>query len=181
MHTIKAILNNDLTVLNEISAGAEIDPSQITEHDEIKYFNPSGAVITPDAGKKPSPYHEWSGSAWVVDTSKKQEVIAVLTARIEMKKEAAILNDFEFAGKKFSLSEKTKFEYKAEYDIREYLTYPHRVKCVDGYYDIQTAEEHQTWYLAGLQFIRSCTEVSWNEVDALQDKTTEELIATLNT
>ena len=32
-------------------------------------------------------YHKWSGSAWVVDTGKKQEVIAILTARIEMKKD----------------------------------------------------------------------------------------------
>ena len=153
----------------------------------LKGINSGQQVIQKDNGKPqllppaPSPYHKWSGSAWIVDTSKKQEVITVLTARIDNEMEAKILSDFEFAGKKFYLDDKNQFKYKAEYDIRENLTYPHRVKCVDGYYDIQTAEEHQAWYLGGLQFVRACEVTAWSEVDALQNKTTAELIELLNT
>lgn len=126
-------------------------------------------------------YHKWSGSAWIVDTDKKQIVIAVLAARIDNEMETKILNDFEFSGKMFYLDDKNQFKYKAEYDIRENLTYPHRVKCVNGYYDIQTVEEHQGWYLGGLQFVRACEVAAWNEIDALQNKTTAELIELLNT
>ena len=52
MSTIKAILNNELIVLNEVPKGAKIKASQVSIHDGVKYFNPDRAQISPDADEE---------------------------------------------------------------------------------------------------------------------------------
>ena len=58
MKTIKAILNYDVIVLNEVPLKAKIKASQITTYDGIKYFNPDKAVIAHDSVLRPSKNHK---------------------------------------------------------------------------------------------------------------------------
>ncbi len=166
----------------------EIDKNrkQIAGHSDYAGKNTKGAIKVDCAAPSEfhalkSDYKKFKGvKQWKISAAHKQEVIALLKKKIDAEADAKILNDFEFAGKKFHLSDRNKFEYKAEYDIREVLTYPHRIKCVDGYYDIASVEDHHAWYMAGLQFVRACTEAGWAKIDALQNKTTGQLIQELS-
>jgi len=95
------------------------------------------------------------------------------------KVDAVILTGFEYAGNKFKLSLENQINYKAECELRETLTYPHRVKTLDGYYDFQNAADYYAFYLAGIQFIRQTIEQGWTQKDALDLHSTEELIKSL--
>lgn len=129
----------------------------------------------------PSPYHKWStsGNKWVADTSRKQEIIQLLRARIDKATDAKILNDFEYQEHEFLLTLENQINYKTEYDLRAALTYPHRVKAKDEYFILNSAEEYASFALTAIGYVRTCLEAGWAEKDALNSKTTLELITIL--
>ena len=178
---MNAILNNEVKNLNPISAGlkAKLTPAELeqyTEYEGVWYFNPQGAVIIPDLPAKPSKYHKWNGTEWIPDTTKKQELITAIRAKIDADTDAKILNDFKFEGVGFKLSLENQMNYKAEHELRDTLTYPHKVKSIDGYHQFQDATEYHHFYLSAVAFIRSTIEAGWDAKDALEGMTTEELI-----
>ena len=181
MNTIKAVLNNEVTVLNEITQAQveKIAQENITEHNGKKYYNPSGAVIFPDITKKPSDYHKWSGSGWIVDTAKKQELIKLLETRIDKHTDETIFNGFVYDGNNYYLSIENQINFKGLNDIRETLTYPVKIKHQNGYAMIASSADYHQFYLAGLGFKQLTIENGWNEKDNLQTKTIEELITLL--
>lgn len=134
---------------------------------------PEGWTLT----APPSQYHKLNADKeWVPDTTKKQELITAIRANIDAETDAKILNDFKIEGKGFKLSLENQMNYKAEHELRDVLTYPHKVKSIDGYHQFQDAAEYHLFYLSAVAFIRSTIEAGWNAKDALESKTTAELI-----
>ena len=127
----------------------------------------------------PSSYHKWNGTEWVPDTSRKQEILAKLEALINAATDQTILSGFSYNGHNFKLSLENQINYKTECELRENLTYPHKIKTIDGYYEMQDASEYLAMYLAAVAFIRQAIETGWAQKDAIQNKTTTELIEML--
>ncbi len=132
--------------------------------------------------QQPSAYHKWSDTSneYVADTSKKQEVLELLKAKIDAETDENILNGFLYEDKSVKLSLENQMNYKAEYDMRELLNYPHKIKAGNEYVMLQGADEYAAFYIAGVQYIRTCIETGWAEKDALDSKTTAELIEYMN-
>ncbi|MCP4100858.1 MAG: hypothetical protein GY750_05440 [Lentisphaerae bacterium] len=130
----------------------------------------------------PSAYHKWSDTSneYVADTSKKQELLQLLKAKIDVETDENILNGFLYKDKSVKLSLENQMNYKAEYDMRELLTYPHKIKADNEYVMLESFDEYAAFYVAGVQYIRSCIEAGWNEKDTLDSKTTAELIEYMN-
>ena len=125
----------------------------------------------------PSQWHKLNAeNEWVLDTTKKQELITAIRANIDADTDAKILNDFKIEGVGFKLSLENQMNYKAEYELRDVLTYPHKVKSIDGYHQFRDAAEYHLFYLSAVAFIRSTIEAGWDAKDALEGLTTEELI-----
>ncbi|MCP4100443.1 MAG: DUF4376 domain-containing protein, partial [Lentisphaerae bacterium] len=114
------------------------------------------------------------------DTSKKQELLQLLKAKIDVETDENILNGFLYEDKSVKLSLENQMNYKAEYDMRELLTYPHKIKAGNEYVMLESSDEYAAFYVAGVQYIRSCIEAGWAEKDALDAKTTAELIEYMN-
>ena len=159
----------------------------------MKYYMKEGSVycdavhIIPDGSNEVTkdqyelfvtrpPYHKWNGTEWIPDTTKKQELITAIRAKIDADTDAKILNDFKIEGVGFKLSLENQMNYKAEHELRDTLTYPHKVKSIDGYHQFQDATEYHHFYLSAVAFIRSTIEAGWDAKDALEGMTTEELI-----
>lgn len=134
--------------------------------------------------KSPSNYHKLKADyqnftgleQWEVDTTKKQQAIEAAETLINQQTDTAILTGFKHQGYSFILSTENQFNFKADYDVRDLLTYPYRVKHATGYLYLQSADEYQAFYLAGISYIRSQIEAGWNAKDALQNMTTKQLI-----
>ncbi|MDD5697668.1 MAG: hypothetical protein PHH77_03540 [Victivallaceae bacterium] len=176
---ITAIVNEEVIVLNEVPENTGIAAEQITEYEGKKYFNPDSAIIVPDAPAKPSPYHQWDGTAWIADDSRKQELIAELEVRTNADTDQKILTGFSWNGNSFYLSLENQMNFKALNDIRDTLTYPVKVKHQAGYTEIASAEDYHSFYLAGMAFIQLKITDGWAAKDALQEKTAGELIELL--
>lgn len=125
------------------------------------------------------PYSKWNGSAWIPDTAKKQEVIAILEARIDTETDKLILTGFAWNENSFYLSLENQMNFKALNDIRDSLTYPVKVKTQTAYAMIADAIEYHSFYLAGMAFIQQTVQNGWNQKDSLQDQTSVELIEIL--
>ena len=146
----------------------------------VRKLGPISSECTTAAPPEPVKYYKWGGNNWVLDTSQKQEIIKLLEARIDKQTDEKILNDFVYDGNAYYLSLENQMNFKALNDIRDSLTYPVKVKHQSGYAEIATAEDYHGFYLAGMAFIQLAIKNGWNEKDALQDKTTEQLIEILN-
>jgi hypothetical protein len=127
-------------------------------------------------------YQDFAGAdQWEPNTAKKTELIKFATAVIELRfVEVTAKFTHEPTGYTFVLSKENMFTYKAEFDIRDLLTYPYKVKHESGYIELQNADEYKDFYLAGFAYIRQKTEESWAEQDALQNMTTKQLIEFIN-
>lgn len=144
----------------------------------------TGQTIQPGANGVPelldAPPSQWhklnAENEWVPDTTKKQELITAIRANIDADTDAKILNDFKIEGVGFKLSLENQMNYKAEYELRDVLTYPHKVKSIDDYHYFQDAAEYHLFYLSAVAFIRTTIEAGWDAKDALEGLTTEELI-----
>ena len=182
---MKKYFNNafyDTAIHLNIPAGA-IEISEQYWH-ELQSGISAGQTIQPDANgvpvlidAPPSEYHKLnSENEWVPDTTKKQELITAICANIDADTDAKILNDFKVEGIGFKLSLENQMNYKAEHELRDALTYPHKVKSIDGYHQFQDATEYHLFYLSAVAFIRTTIEAGWDAKDALEGFTTEELI-----
>lgn len=107
----------------------------------------------------------------------RETLLDALRKRIDDATDRAILTGFRYQGIGFKLSLENQMNYKAEVELRDSLTYPHRIKTIDGYYDIESAEEYRLFYLAGVAFIRSTIEAGWAQKDALEQLADAELLA----
>jgi len=103
-------------------------------------------------------------------------LLDTLRQRIDAATDQAILTGFEYQGTGFKLSLENQMNFKTECELRDSLTYPHRIKAIGGYYDLATAEEYRLFYLAGIAFIRTKIEAGWTRKDALDSLTDAELL-----
>lgn len=124
----------------------------------------------------PSPYHMWNGTDWVPNPARRADMIQLLKSRINTETDKTILSSFQFNQTAFKLSLENQMNFKTECELRENLTYPHKIKTVDGYYELQNAEEYRLLYLAAVAFIRQTIETGWEQKDELSSKSLEELI-----
>lgn len=74
-----------------------------------------------------------------------------------------ILNNFTFRGQEFYLSMENQTNFSNMFIARDFLTYPQKVKTKTGFMELQTKEDVQEFYLAGVNFIRACLEDGWAE------------------
>lgn len=180
---MKAILNNEIIELNVLTGAQidKIDSSQRTLYGSAWYFNPQGAVIVPGISDKPSPYHKWSGSEWIADTSRKQELIAELSAAIDKRTAATLAAGLDFNGSNFPLigdAYTDNMMAATAYIIgqgnggRELLT-------SNGSY-VQVTDI-AALVSGGNAFVTALKKAAIDEKAALQAKTTAELIELLNT
>jgi hypothetical protein len=63
-------------------------------------------------------------------------------------------------------------------DARDYLTYPITIKTMDGYMQIESADEYLDFHLAGLSFVQTALATGWAGKNALREMTIEQLINT---
>lgn len=179
MKTIKGILRGEVITLNEVPPKAKIKTSQITEYDGVKYFNPDGAEITPDVKAKPSKYHKRSGSKWILDTSKKSEVIKQVIEKINADTTEKIYNGIDYEGVRFYLTAENQRNF-AELDRnRADLRYPYTVWSGENEIRLADADEVHTLYKMGFLHISVCLENGRDAKKAARAKTTAELLETL--
>lgn len=157
----------------EINAGIPVDAVAITTDywSELLQGQSAGKRIQPDE----------SGYPVLVDPPGKTraELLELLKNKIDAETDKTILTGFQFNGQAFKLSLENQMNFKTECELRENLTYPHKIKTVDGYYELQNAEEYRLLYLAAVAFIRQTIEIGWTKKDNLDAMSDEELVTLL--
>ncbi len=178
---MKALLNNEVIDLNELTESQvpAVEIAQRTQYNGKWYFNPDGAEIIATVPDKPSPWHILQTGQWIPNESKRDELLELAKDKIDKATDRKILGEFTFSEHKFKLSLENQMNFKTECELRDVLTYPHRVKAIDGYFDFDSPEQYRLFYLAGIAFIRQTIEVGWTQKDALNNLSTAELIAAI--
>ena len=131
--------------------------------------------------QKPSKYHILDDKYnWIIDESKRDELIRLNRNKINTETDAKILTGFKHNSVKFKLSIENQINFSADVQRRDSLNYPRKIKALNGYYEIKNAESYLTFYNAGVAFIETTLNDCWIAKDALKNLSTEELINKLN-
>lgn len=143
----------------------------------IDYY---GAIKEGFTLQKPtSIYHKFESNLWVLDESKKDELVLNLSNKINSDTDSKILNDFVYQDKGFYLSLENQFNYKSAYDARNIISYPYSVKGKTEFISFANAIELEVFYLAGFAYISNCIAEGWTAKEALKTKTMSELFTLL--
>lgn len=179
---MKALLNNEVIELNELTESQilKVDIAQRTQFNGKWYFNPDMAEIIATVPDKPSPWHILLSGQWLPDESKRAALLETAKDKIDAATDARILTGFQFSGHNFKLTLENQINFQTECSLRDMLTYPHRVKAIDGYFDFDSPEQYRLFYLAGIAFVRQTVEAGWTQKDALNNLSTAELISAIN-
>ncbi len=150
---------------DNIPAGA-VEVSE-ERYRELLAGQATGKRIAPDANGHPT----------LIEPAapERADLIEEAKRRIDARTDAKILTGFEYQGLFFKLSLENQLNFKTECELRESLKYPHRIKALEGYYEVQSADDYQAFYLAGVAHIRECVEAGWCSKDALELLTDEEI------
>lgn len=82
---------------------------------------------------------------------------------IDEKTDELIATDtFEYGGVDFKCDLEHQSTFLSLYSVRNLLTYPYTIKGVGtGFVDIENADEFQTFYLTGLQYVETILQTGW--------------------
>jgi hypothetical protein len=72
-----------------------------------------------------------------------------------------ILNDFVWKDQEFYLTIENQTNFANLFIARDYLTFPQTIKTKTGYFTLNNKEEVTEFYLAGVNFIKTCLEEGW--------------------
>lgn len=139
---------------------------------------PGWTLIEPSRDAKKFGYHIFIGDSWQLAVDKRDELIQKLKDLYDASTDNKILNGFSYAGKSIKLTSETQRNIQAQWSIRTLVTYPTRIRTVDGtYITITTAEEYNTFFLTGLGYIDTLVQTGWAFKDGLAAKPIAELFA----
>ena len=85
-----------------------------------------------------------------------------------------ILNNFVWNNEQFYMTVQNQINFTNMYLSREFLTYPQTIKTKNGYTSIANAEEVESFYLAGVSFVKQCLEECWKAKQQAEIKILEE-------
>ena len=126
-------------------------------------------------------YQIWSEdqNGWVIDDSKRDELIRLNRDKINADTKSKIINNFTFNKVEFKLTAENQRNFDNEYNIHEGLSYPHKIKGINQYLIFKNKEEYKQFYFVKLAHVRSCLENGWSKKDKLANLSTEQLIIKL--
>lgn len=90
----------------------------------------------------------------------------ILNSKIEVinkKTDRKILDDFTWNGHDFYLTLENQTNFANLFIARDFLTYPQTIKTKFGFATLNSKEEVQEFYLAGVAFVKQCLEEGWQE------------------
>ena len=90
----------------------------------------------------------------------------ILNSKIEVinkKTDRKILDDFSWNGHDFYLTLENQTNFANLFIARDFLTYPQTIKTKFGFATLNSKEEVQEFYLAGVAFVKQCLEEGWQE------------------
>lgn len=125
-------------------------PICITENDTLIYTNDEIRILA--AG-----YTEYKKEV-VKPVITLEQLIQESDAQINAETDTAILNEFIFKDNEFYLTLENQTNFANMYIAREHLTFPQMVKTKAGFYEIKDIAECEEFYLAGINFVKSCIE-----------------------
>lgn len=96
----------------------------------------------------------------------KETQVNIAIESINKETDRRILNDFVYNDCEFYLTVENQTNFANMFVARDFLEYPQKIKTKTGYMDINSKEEVQSFYLAGVQFVKKCLEDGWREKDA---------------
>ncbi len=129
---------------------------------------------------KPSNYHVLDDSNnWIIDESKRAELIQIIGEKIDTKTEHDIIYTFVFNNVEIRLNRDDQFNFSQDVLIKDTHDYPHTIKALNGFYELQNADEYQNMYNAGLQHKNALLRSGWTAKAELATLTTTQLIEKL--
>lgn len=81
--------------------------------------------------------------------------------RINQETDKKILNDFVYQDNEFYLTMENQTNFANLFIARDFMEYPQLVKTKTGFMEIKDAGEVSGFYLAGVNFIKTCLEEGW--------------------
>lgn len=80
-----------------------------------------------------------------------------------------ILNDFVWNDQEFYLTIENQTNFANLFIARDYLEFPQTIKTKTGYFTLNNKEEVEEFYLAGVNFIKTCLEEGWAEKNRTEE------------
>lgn len=93
----------------------------------------------------------------------KQHILNSKIEEINLKTDRKILDDFTWNGHDFYLTLENQTNFANLFIARDFLTYPQTIKTKFGFATLNSKEEVQEFYLAGVAFVKQCLEEGWQE------------------
>ena len=94
--------------------------------------------------------------------------------KINSETDRKILNDFTYLDHEFYLTTENQTNFANMFVARDFLTYPQKVKTKTGFMTLESKEEVQDFYLAGVYFIKQCLEEGWKKKEDEANRIREE-------
>ena len=131
--------------------------------------------------KPANEYQIWSEKQnnWIIDKNKRDDLIQIISNKINAETEHNIIYGFVFSGVPIRLNRDDQFNFSQDFLIKDKHTYPHTIKALNGFYELKNAKEYQNMYMAGLQHKDNLLRAGWTKKEALKKLTTKELIQKL--
>ena len=90
-----------------------------------------------------------------------ESLIRLSEERINSETDDIILNNFVYQDNEFYLTMENQTNFANMFIAKDFLTYPQRVKTKTGFMELNSKEEVQMFYLAGVAFVKECLENGW--------------------
>lgn len=103
-------------------------------------------------------YHEYIAPERSVESR-----IADAERSINRETDNKILNDFAWDGNEFYLTMENQTNFANMFVAKEYLQYPVTIKTKTGFVELENQAEVTEFYLAGINFIKTCLEDGWRK------------------
>lgn len=103
-----------------------------------------------------------------------ERLIHLSEERINSETDEIILNNFVYQDNEFYLTTENQTNFANMFVARDFLTYPQKVKTKTGFMTLESKEEVQDFYLAGVYFIKQCLEEGWKKKEDEASRIREE-------
>lgn len=120
--------------------------------------------------------HEAEWNAWLKDWDR-IKLLKILKDKIDARTDVLIANGFKYGSVIFKLDIEHQMTYKGAYDLRQFITYPYRLKGIgSNYIDISNEQEFTQFIISGFSYLQNTIKTGWDLKDSLDSMTYEELL-----
>ncbi len=174
-----AVFDGEIWEIKEDFRGQEVYNKETLAEKTISEIGEIAEEFTKIAPANNYQIYDNETNSWIIDDSKRAELIKIIGEKIDTETEHDIIYTFIFNNVAIRLNRDDQFNFSQDVLIKDTHDYPHTIKSLNGFYELISADEYQNMYNAGLQHKNALLRNGWTKKAELATLTTSQLIEKL--